>query len=349
MVARAFHPVRSLPPCGRHLGFSLVELLLAIFILGIGVISIAALFPAGIAQQRQSGDDVIGPIVANNALSILRSKLKDRDFAVNSFGFTVEGDFPWSRPAFFRQNATLGSGITVPAGSISIFDASLSNVTNTEIPFNGSALPANPIIVTQGERAYPEYSTSASSFEAATPEYFWECMFRRFQGRVYVAVFVYRVNNPPGDRSPYAVSPNPSDPDLPPLPISLDLASSATYCAEGPWDAPLTIAAGANVIEGTAGGTPYDPFDDRQAWQEPRQWILDQNNNIHRVLGQFRDAPGDPNQVELLRAVEPLAPLPVYFTGGNAFNDVVTNIWYIPKSDGAGRILTPVYLVVEEL
>ena len=35
----------------RRRGFSLIEVLLAVFILGIGVISIAALFPAGIAQQ----------------------------------------------------------------------------------------------------------------------------------------------------------------------------------------------------------------------------------------------------------------------------------------------------------
>ena len=45
--------------------FSLIELLLAIFILGIGVIGIAALCPAGIAQQRQSVDDVLGPIAVD--------------------------------------------------------------------------------------------------------------------------------------------------------------------------------------------------------------------------------------------------------------------------------------------
>ena len=36
-----------------RLGFSLIELLLAIFILGVGVISVAAVFPAGIIQQRR--------------------------------------------------------------------------------------------------------------------------------------------------------------------------------------------------------------------------------------------------------------------------------------------------------
>ena len=65
----------------RHqAGFSLVEVLLAIFIMGLGVIAVAALFPAGIAQQRRSADDIIGPIVANNALAVLRTRLRAEDF-----------------------------------------------------------------------------------------------------------------------------------------------------------------------------------------------------------------------------------------------------------------------------
>ena len=55
-----------------HRGFSLIELLLAIFILGIGIISIATLFPAGIAQQLKTPDDVIGPIVSRTALTLIR-------------------------------------------------------------------------------------------------------------------------------------------------------------------------------------------------------------------------------------------------------------------------------------
>ena len=56
----------------KHRGFSLIELLLAIFILGIGVISIATLFPAGIAQQQKTSQDILGPIIARNAMTILR-------------------------------------------------------------------------------------------------------------------------------------------------------------------------------------------------------------------------------------------------------------------------------------
>jgi len=44
-----------------HHGFSLIELLLAIFILGIGIISIATLLPAGMAQQHKTTGDVPVP------------------------------------------------------------------------------------------------------------------------------------------------------------------------------------------------------------------------------------------------------------------------------------------------
>ena len=58
----------------KRRAFSLIEVLIAIFILAIGIISISALFPAGIAQQRRTVDDTIGPIVAENALTVLRRR-----------------------------------------------------------------------------------------------------------------------------------------------------------------------------------------------------------------------------------------------------------------------------------
>ncbi|MCH2138403.1 MAG: prepilin-type N-terminal cleavage/methylation domain-containing protein [Phycisphaerales bacterium] len=61
-------------------GFSLIELLLAIFILGLGLISIAALFPAGIVMQQQAEDEFYGPVVAEHAMGVLRSRLRPEDF-----------------------------------------------------------------------------------------------------------------------------------------------------------------------------------------------------------------------------------------------------------------------------
>ena len=61
-------------------GFSLIELLMAIFILGIGLISIAALFPAGILLQQRGEDELNGPIVAAHAIELIRNRLSPDDF-----------------------------------------------------------------------------------------------------------------------------------------------------------------------------------------------------------------------------------------------------------------------------
>ncbi len=317
-------------------GFSLIELLLAVFILGIGVIAISALFPAGIAQQRQSVDDIIGPIVANNALSILRSKLRPDDFGTyEELGWTnplptIEGDWPWGRPAFF-------TGGTVPAGSISIFDQTLTNTTISEIPWNTLRYGPNPpdapdIVIGQHERYYPMRSLK--------PQYVWDCMFRRFQGKVLVAIFVYRVTIPGGGRVTYAVTSRGTEPPLP----------FRQTPADG-WDADDAIVL----------GTPWDEYsaaNQNLSWQEPRQWILDLNNNIHRVLSQNRPVTNDsdPIRVEMVRPVPQMALARVYYfdlpTGA-------TYIWYIPaeveidtNEDGTGDLpvtLSTVYATVREL
>ena len=105
-------------------------------------------------------------------------------------------------------------------------------------------------------------------------------MFRRFQGKILVAIFVYRVQLVGGDTFTYTVPPNYSNPDIPALPINLELADISN---SPPWTTAWD-ASGDPVILGSPSNT-YDPVaHDDEAWQEPPQWLLDQNNNIHRVL-----------------------------------------------------------------
>ena len=345
----------------RRRGFSLIEVLLSVFILSIGVISIAALFPAGILQQRQSVDDITGPIVAQNALAILRTKLRPEDFGYGS-GYTVDGDFAWSRPAFFKVDTALPPPIDgfFPAGSISIFNEALMNTTDGEIPwniqrYNPVDFPDGPIIVfLQNERYYP-MAILKPGVAPSRPQYVWDCMFRRFQGKVMVAIFVYRTTIAGGGDVHYRVPENSTNSAVPPLPISLPLAEA--------WDT-FGLSPG-NTTDDDAlvpGSDPYNSADDGQSWQEPGQWILDQNNNMHRVLSQYRNDDDDPVS-ELVRPVPTMPVLPVYFLldAGNqtGIEDVVSNLWYIPREvmvdtnqDGQGDLpvrLTPVYATVREL
>jgi hypothetical protein len=403
----------------RLAAFTLIEVLLAIFILGIGVISIAALFPAGIAQQRLSVDDSLGPVVANAAFDVIKSRVRPLDFGTyEEHGLTpnlgtIPGDWTWGRPSYFfaPDNVSTPNGsIAVPAGSISIFNHPNADTTTPEIPWSfalyGSSppgVPPNtstaPFIITQRERYYPIGPTGTST-ETARPQYVWDCMFRRFQGRVLVAIFVYRVTLPGGTSIPYIVPPQPAPNEaVPQIPLSLNLVidpgsgtSPPYYNDCGAWStANLPGGGGAdddsltplNVVQGTVDGTPYDTTDIRQSWQEPRQWLLDQNNNIHRVIGQSRNSYTTHNGnvfVELSRAPAPVlgfgdttatppesSGTPFYYfvdPGGVSYplpiaEGVVTNIWYIPTEllmdvnfDGTPETrvtLTPVYVTVKEL
>lgn len=373
---------------------------MAIFILGIGVISIAALFPAGIAQQRRSIDDVMGPIVAHNAMSILRSKLRQEDFGTfEQFSLppqvlraprqTIPGDWPWLRPStlFDDENETPLD----ETGAIDVFSHVWTrrggaddratefgsgyedeNGTNSfptlyGIPYARRLAQGNQpvpplVLITQQERYAPQASQLIDDDNLAPPrpEYVWDCMFRRFNGRVEVAVFVYRVRNPGGEPAPYVVAANPTDPRVPPLPVALDLRQNGPM-----WNAygeRLNDPSDDAFVPGTDPGAPFDPLNDAQAWQLSGQWILDQNDNVHRVLAGRQAAKDGP--VELVRPVPRLYPAfdgfgnpypDIYFydrrppTGRTGQQNIVTDIWFLPARDQAGRRLTPVYVMVQVL
>ena len=280
--------------------FSLVELIIAILILGIGMISIAALFPAGIKQQEIAEDDVYGPLVARHAMELLRTRLKQEDFgsfedfssdtstntttirdpiplnapstqyaATNAFTPTIAKDWIWKRPGFVNVDdpdtkdrdekamydvfsyykTRLGIGALNNRNAIpSAFPFTMGQLlTDTEvvlqppvpqnnlygIPYNrriydeqfnvskpnyvwtysqnglaksgespavadttgklniGNALREPAVFITQRERYWPT-PTNAIGL-TPTPKYVWDCMFRKFNGRILVGVFVYRV------------------------------------------------------------------------------------------------------------------------------------------------------------
>lgn len=54
-------------------GFSLVEVLISILVLGLGLLGLAAVFPAVTVQQRSATDAVEGSIVADSAVTILKT------------------------------------------------------------------------------------------------------------------------------------------------------------------------------------------------------------------------------------------------------------------------------------
>ena len=405
-------------------GFSLVEVLLAIFILGIGIIAIASLFPAGIAQQRRTVDDVMGPVVARNAVATLRSKLEPQMFGtfeqfgpLTSGGSTVPyrspmptepGDWPWLRPAVvtepgpFRGMIDIFSAIYIRNQILNDSIAGWANVAEaTEFPepgWNQFGAPGTPsrrvygiphtspggappaITFTQNERSYPMREGfdpsqivgggGPAGEQQGKPQYYWDCMFRRFDGRVQVAVFVYRVSFPPGVDTYWQFPANPSAPALTWLPFRFDPGSApAEFSTTDEWDAvnydpstsqtnpnvPASDESNFNLVTGNKADEPIDPFDPQQSWQTSGQWLLDQNNRVYEVVSRFRGGNGDaetnPILVELTRPIAPVAGVnsmsgapagqpthsPYYYFGnpgpnGFVYTDVVTSVWYMPRN-----------------
>ena len=444
-------------------GFSLIELLLAIFILGVGIISISAVFPAGIVQQRKTQDDVLGPVIAEAAMSTIRSKLTPADFGTfEEFGFfgpaaftdtawlsqdfpnswledgvayTKAGDWPWLRPAMAAVPGGESPEDASYAGDIDIFSARIARaagafIPNVEaypsefewnsdwittefgrkvstlfvplegqggieagdflygIPFNRNKFDffgekEDPMVtISQRERFWPAGSDYDPSTVAKRPQYAWDCMFRRFQGKIQVAIFVYRLNVGSAVGG-YSVSQDfgraelglPRDAFRPPMPAridfpreqdgqeeSLSIAGSEYYkldpdglFGETGIEFDRAGVRGTEADLNAAGQSlALDPY--FEGWQAPGQWLLDPYSRIHRVVQGRRNKRQGP--VRIGRPIPTVVPSPSRYNAAvqpeypadiQTETDKVTSLWFIPTSDRRGISLTPIYVTVREL
>jgi len=453
------HPINR-----RRRGFTLVELMIAILVLGMGLVMLAAIFPAGIAQQQFANDDIFGRVVADHAISVIRSKVKPDDFGTyeqfylfdqratgaggspelpyrlgptgtGGFARGIPGDWGWKRPGFVFDDAStttdegkidifsweatrLGPGgvssqwalalgmslLTVnpgPAGVVTRateFPEGLTPaaaevpplfqpVTNHRlygIPYNRERYDSDLIVGTaeaevygygagnaplrrsrepaafilQSERTWPQGAGTRTS----PGQYYWDCMFRRFQGKMYVAIFVYRVAPPGGEPRRYSVARASVDPGLlgqpqgnqrlPPLPVTVRLDNGSNQGgAKAVWT-PLTDIA-PNTAPPPAAGGAFNPAAQYDGWQLPGQWVLDKFNNVHRVVNGRRVPANGP--VRFARPISQVAPVPALVgqavgpTLNEQGTETIDQIWYLPGRDAAGNALIPVFCTVQEL
>lgn len=416
-------------------GFSLMELLIAVFVLGIGLIGISALFAAGISQQRQAIDVFQGEMVAENALALLRVKLKSQWFGTMEDFNTedqitpstiasqplsnspIDGDWSWKRPGFLFSNYP--STPINENGAIDIFSAYLTRyylnqndpniqnlladpivlskiatenytLLNTDTNFPLCGIPYVPhdcgdaiigtlkcppvVLISQEERSYP--SPNANGLGSKPPSYYWECMFRRFNGSIQVAIFVYRIGGQqftalpttPGTTPRYyvvsqAIAPYPTT--VPPLPFLIDLPTASQWHWGGPDKDPSTIVDDSNVVTPDPTAVPAQLAPDK-SWQYPGQWILDQYNIVRQVMVGRRttaDGPKIANSPTPYSAVQmkssyPNLPNSQALFGsdydGEDHQDPTLRpptqfIWFIPTTDSLGRNLIPVYVGVYQL
>lgn len=91
-------------------GFSLVEVLIAIGILGVGLGMVMLIFPAAVMENRSSTNNVIGTIMCENALAIAKIKITSTDVSsVGSLFTTVSDTVLTAEDLKFADNDTRGT------------------------------------------------------------------------------------------------------------------------------------------------------------------------------------------------------------------------------------------------
>ena len=311
-------------------GFSLIELLMSIMILAIGLISVAALFPAGIVQQQRAKDDIEGPAVAQSALGVIRSKISQEDFGDwtdfwtsnqvdqlfidgtlnNSPAYYLqEGDWCWMRPAV--ADATVLGDDTYD-GTVDVFnwlgynygpDATVTDMASDD-DFYRYCLSLNLNPQSEGYSQPLGIPYALDLDDPEPPKALFDAKDRRWppedgSGRKpkYFWDFMLCRQGESVYVTVYVyriVGPRGDIENWRVRPADIDssrqLAVPLMQQLNLPW------AAGDGV--GTNGALPgtdadFDPVDPTQSWQYPDQWIVDNIGSIHSVeRGRVR-----PNQV----------------------------------------------------
>ena len=303
-------------------GFSLIELLMSIMILAIGLISVAALFPAGIVQQQRAKESIDGPSVARSALETLRSKLSQTDFGDWTDFYTSdeigelfreeaflespsyyleEGDWPWLRPALINPQGW--DGDDVYRGAVDVFN------------WNGARDSATTVTDLDTDQAYFQYCYSRN-LDSNSAESFNEPLgipFARSNGSITPPEVIFTMADrtwPPnasGDVVPeyfwdfslcrrggvvyaavfiYKIGGGVENAKS----WLLEPARIGTGRAQIPMPASTKLSVPWNAGDGDGFIRPlpgtdgeFDPLDASTSWQYPGQWMVDNLGSIHHV------------------------------------------------------------------
>ncbi len=123
---------------GGGRGFSLVEVMLAVFILAIGLIMVAGVFPVGAEWTRQDWEDSMGQMIGRNAVAIIQTKYTRADL-IKSDGTSYVGPSLQALPLFAQRLPLAERAYCM--GQAQPFPAAASTTPQATAAVNAQAAP----------------------------------------------------------------------------------------------------------------------------------------------------------------------------------------------------------------
>jgi len=80
----------------RRAGFSLVETALAVAVVGIGILGVIGLFPAGLEMNRRAVNETYGALFAESVLYGVRAQFQQNPDLANLNSMVIPLDLPWA-------------------------------------------------------------------------------------------------------------------------------------------------------------------------------------------------------------------------------------------------------------
>jgi prepilin-type N-terminal cleavage/methylation domain-containing protein len=190
-------------------GFTLIEVLIAILVLGIGLLGLGAVFPAVIAEQRASFEVIEGENVASAAEALITGsqEIVDFSFLSEDFGRGQAAGFGGG-PSSSASGPRYSYEWVVPANGFSYYDwdtpiPGLANFQTGLWSYNINGSTTNPTITTvstSGNQYVTQIPVSSRLFpqpySGKDPQYVWDIALRREprDDQVQAAIFVRRID-----------------------------------------------------------------------------------------------------------------------------------------------------------
>jgi len=318
----------------RTLGFTLIEVLIAILILGLGLLGLGAVFPAVIAQQRNAVGVVEGESVASMAEAIVTSSPEIIDFTPwfdpsSTFGKDSSNTdtFEWIVGPLQPYNDYLQrSGFVNDNGGPS-FDGSQDGYwyPNLDLASNGLDTPPTTAAdlvkaLSVADRLIPQ------PYSGKDPKYVWDLVARRepSSNRPQLAIFIRQVDQ----RIRVPINATLSDVlvrtagttgGAPALPVALDRLTGkpvvdhkADFGDDIVYAAPQTLQ-----VQVVSDHLDWLIFEDANNFMfdtsisfatKPGQKLLDNTGTVRTVLGPATGPDSDIDDTRIIRVDPPFKP-----------------------------------------